>query len=262
MSTIRKNHYVLSRNILLVTTLLILSSTANAGVIEYNGYADLEFSLVSVTNQGSGDGPGAGAIRNAISSTGNIIDANTVSTGSGTATEVTGLISTDPWAIGGSFYQSSESFGKAGEAKGTSDAFADTGFSIFIENKFNSARTFVFSVFSFVSADVLFNGALHAFDDGGAYAEIVMYDNGGEFFRSSAEAFLGGSEYEEEYIESTVSFTLEADQSKTISGTVYSEGYAVAVAEPSILYVLCMGLLGLAGLHRRRPTSNYIKNEF
>lgn len=247
----------------LIATLFVLSTTANAALIDYNGYADIEFNLVSVSHaSGSGSGPGPGLIKNAITSSGSIDEAIAVSSGSGIASVDTGLISSDDWAIDSPFFQYSESMGEVGfpgGSNGTSDAFAETAFSIFIENTSAAALIFEFSYSALVSAELIIDGVLGALDIGGAYAEVLMSDNSGELLFASAEAFEYGDLLDSNFIEGTVLFTLLEGQNNTISGTVYSEGYATTVSEPSMVSLLCMGLLGLAGLKRRRLLSSNVK---
>lgn len=249
----------------LIATLFVLSTTANAALIGYNGYADIEFNLVNVSRtsgNGSGSGPGPGLIKNAISSSGNIIEVNEVSSGSGIASVDTGLISSSDWTINTGFYQYSESMGSAGSlggSSGTSDAFSASAFSIFIENTSTAALIFEFSYSAFVSAELIIDGVFGALDIGGAYAELFMTDNSGELLFTSAEVYENGDFLDSNLIEGTVLFTLLEGQSNTISGTVYSEGYATRVAEPSMVSLLCMGLLGLAGLKRRRLLSCNVK---
>ncbi|WJG10683.1 hypothetical protein [Aliiglaciecola sp. LCG003] len=256
MTTIQTYFYSRLRNVLITTTLLFITSAANAAVL-YNGYADIEFNLDSVRHaQGNGNGPGPGPIRNAISSTGSVFEASAISSGAATATYLTELISPNDWAIDEPFFQYSESYGDAGltgDGTGTSDAFADTEFSIFVENNLNSALIFTFSFFSYVSADVIIDGDLGPFDDGGAYAEIFMADDfTDELLFSSAEVFVGGSMFDSDYIEGNIIFTLAPGESNTIYGNVYSEGYAATVAEPSLLYLFCLGLVGLVRLKRQK----------
>ena len=251
--------YPLLRKMSLLTTLFVLSSVASAALIEYEGYAEIEFILVSVNHtQGNGEGPGSGLINNAILSAGSISETNVVTSGSGTAAVENNLISSIDWTIDSNL-QYSSSTGKAGLTTGSSDAFSDTDFSIAVTNKSGAALAFEFSYAAYVSAELIFGGPLGVSDDGGAYGEIFMADSYNEkLLFASAEAYVGGPESDSEFVDDTLIFTLQDGESNTIFGTVYSEGYAeaVAVPEPSTLYLLSMGLLGLAGVNRRQLFSN------
>ena len=266
MKTVKVYLHMLLSRAPLIATLFIVSSTANAALIDYNGYADIEFNLVSVSHtpgNGSVSGPGLGQIRNAITSSGNLVEAKELSSGSGIASVDTGLISSEDWEINSPFFQYTESMGVSGltgGSTGTSDAFAETAFFIFIKNNSDAALIFEFSYSALVSAELIIDGALGALDVGGAYAEVLMSDNSGELLFTSAEAFESGDLLDSNLIEGTVLFTLPGRQNNTISGTVYSEGYATTVTEPSMVSLLCMGLLGLAGLKRRSLLSGNIKN--
>lgn len=242
---------------------LSVSVTANAAMISYSGFADLNIELVSVTpNNGTGPGPGPGPSPGPgphnfeVSSLASAFDLANAS-GSGSSDTFTSLLPSADWEVSNEFFQTSESFGEAGNAAGEASSYADTDFNILVtNNRSNSALTFEFLLSAFVSADVFVDGVAGALDDGGAFADIRLVDSLlGDLFYTSAEAFIGGLLVDSSFDEQTIEFTLEAGESRTLSGFISSDGYAdviAEVAEPSTIWLALISGMSLLTVSSKR----------
>lgn len=281
MEIIQRSIGLLFKALIIAGFALIASFQASAGVI-YNSYAEFELTSINVTSaggdgsgsgngtggQGSGGGSGSGNAPNYEISilTSSTFDTYMATTGDGDASFFTYIEPTlaSVWTIGDAFFQYSESLGEAGFsaiATGTADSRAATDFALSFVNTSNGSRAITFELLftSFVSTYMELSGLFDANDDGGSYAEVslVDVDAANEFlFFSSAELFAGGDLFNDIFLENSLSFTLGAGESKTIYGTTYSEGYATAVAEPSILWVMSAGMMALFGFRVTRREKN------
>ncbi|AEP30085.1 hypothetical protein [Brumicola nitratireducens] len=251
---------------------LITSFGASAGII-YESVAEFELTSINVTSagggagggSGSGGGPGNASSYEITLLTTSTFDTFIASTGDGDASFYTELQPFNlNWAIGDEFYQYSESIGEAGfsvSANGTADSRAATDFSMSFANTSNGSRLMTFELLfsSFVSTYLEFTGLFDSREDGGSYAEIYLVDSAfpNDFlFFSSVELFAGGALFDDIFLEDSLSFTLGAGESKTIYGSTYTEGYATAVPEPSVLWTMSAGVLGLFGLRIARHVKN------
>lgn len=275
MEPIKKSIGITLKALVIAACGLSTSFQASAALM-YEGYADLELELISVSSttdqgdncNGSGacDGSGNGW---SVSSNSGISDSEAVLSGSGSAEFGAFLFPTKDWAIGDLYSQTSESFGEAGgltgNSVGTASSFADTFFSVTLENRSGSgngsggqSRDFEFDFYTYVSA--FLDGFGFPGVDGGAYAEIVLFDSV-EILFSSAEAFVGGptTDFPPD-ISDSLTFTVDADSSYTFSGIVYTDGYAIAVPEPSVLGLMGLGLIGLFRRQFANRPQNVIEN--
>lgn len=272
MKAIQTSIGLLLKALIISGCTLIASFSASAGII-YESVAEFELTSINVTSTGgggSGGGPGNGngnapnyEITLLTSST---FDTYFATTGDGEASFYTELqpFPNLNWAVGDEFYQYSESLGEAGFsvlANGTADSYAATDFSMSFANTSNGNRSITFELLfsSFVSTYLEFTGLFDPNDDGGSYAEIYLVDLAipNEFlFFSSVELFAGGELFDDIFLEDSLSFTLGAGESKTIYGSSYTEGYATAVPEPSVLWTMSAGMLGLFGFRIARHVKN------
>lgn len=278
METIQTRIWLILKAHVAAVFLLMASFQASAGVI-YNSYAGFEIDAISITSaggggagSGSGGGSGSGNAPNyEISLISNsTFDTLIATTGDGFAeyyTNIEPILSSD-WTVGNTFYQDSESLGDAGFssiASGTADSRAATDFSLLFVNNSNGNRAITFELLftSFVSTYLELTGLFDPRDDGGAYAEVHLFDlafpNNSLFF-SSVELFIGGNLLNERYLESSFKFTLGAGESKTIYGSTYSEGYATAVPEPSVFWLLSAALMGLLAYRFARNKTHALGN--
>jgi hypothetical protein len=258
----------------LAASLLSFTVGASAGLV-YEGYADFELDLVDVSEtsdqgdncNGSGvcDGSNNGW---SVSATSSLFDSDAVFSGSGFAEFAAALYPANDWAIGDSYFQTSESLGGsgglAGNVNGTASSFADTMFSVTLENRSGSgsgsggqSRNFDFNFFSYVSAYIDGFGFLGG--DGGAYAEIVLFDSLGDILFSSAESFVGGPTDVAQNIDDFLTFTVGANSSYTFSGMVYTDGYSAAEVPTAPMFgLMSVGLFGI--LARKRRSSSTLRN--
>lgn len=288
METIQTSIGQLLKALTVASFALIASFQTSAAVI-YNSFAEFELVSINVTSaggDGSGSGGGSGTGTGGGSGTGNAngnapnyeislltrnsFDSFVATTGDGDANFLTNFeppVISD-WTVGDEFYQSSESFGEAGAsvlATGTADSYTTTDFSLLFVNNSSGNRSITFELLftSFVSTYLEFTGLFDPKDDGGSYAEIYLVDEDvpNEYlFISSAELFAGEPLFNDVFLEESVSFTLAAGKSKTIYGSTYSEGYATAVPEPSLLWAMSAGFIGLFGFRVARRTDNGLTN--
>jgi hypothetical protein len=261
MKRLMKNPRSLMFSLAIVLTINAVSFGAHAGLL-YNSYADLEFNLVNVARVGGqgnnngegpgpGDGEGPGENSYSVVLNGSIFGSDAFTTGSGFASFFTSIITS-------SDYQTSESDGSS-SGTGSASSYADTGFSITFQNNHKNPLSFDLSFLSYVSAEIYNDALLAPSDDAGAYAEISLFDDVTEILFSSAEAFVGGEMFSSEEIEQSLSFQLEAGESYEIYGTVYSDGYAVTVPEPSMLWLMALSLMAILVKNHKR-SNNRIKN--
>ena len=147
-------------------------------------------------------------------------------------------------------------------------SIADRIHFISFTNNLNTPLSFEFLFSSFVSADIDVNGSLGTNDDSSSYAEISLFDKDmDELFFSSAEAFIGGDLISSETNDNqSLRVNLQGKESNEIYGIVYSDGYAesvresVSVPEPSIIWLMTLGLFGLLTQKTRQRSNNHIKN--
>ncbi len=283
MTTIRIHSRSLLISAALAASTSLLSLGAHAGIV-YNGYADIEYCLNSVTSVtgsnngnnpgacqsngcGSGNGSGSGSQGWSVSSSSDIYDLNASSSGSGVASTDSMIGAATNWSLGDSFIQTSESYGGA-SGNGSADSFIESEFFISFTNNLNTPLSFEFLFSSFVSADIDVNGSLGTNDDSSSYAEISLFDKDmDELFFSSAEAFIGGDLISSETNDNqSLRVNLQGKESNEIYGIVYSDGYAesvresVSVPEPSIIWLMTLGLFGLLTQKTRQRSNNHIKN--
>jgi hypothetical protein len=240
---------------------------ASAGLVTYSGLADIVICLNRVNDGSGGTGspgacevPGQGGPTDPgsiVSSDGEILDLDTSSSGGGSADVVTfinenlesGLVQEDAWELGTEVLQSSESFGDV-TGPGEASSFADTAFSILLQNE--SADTlFIELVFSsFVDTSVTIGGPGQ---DAGAYAETALSFTDSlqdAFFRSSAESFVGGNLADSEAVIDFVNLELAAGEDTVLYGFVYSDGYAIAVPLAPTHWLLVAGMFMLLAFRR------------
>ena len=252
MTTFIKKTRSLFISLAIALSAYVFSIGAHAGLI-YNGYADIEFSLVNVARaggpgegngEGSGPGVGLGPGENSYSVTlsGSLFDSDSFSSGSGFADFFTSILPSGDWSVDTSVYQFSESDGGS-SGNSSASSYADTDFSILFQSNHQNSLLFDLSFLSYISAFISNDTPLVSGDDAGAYGEIQLFDDDNEIFFSSAEAFVGGSMFSSKEIEQSIRFELEGYESYEISGIVYSDGYAVTVPEPSTLWLMALGLI-------------------
>jgi hypothetical protein len=262
MTTLNKNPHSLFFSVAIVVTTYLFSLGAHAGLF-YNGYAEIEMSLdnVAVVGSGSGDGDGnnngnglgPGENNYSVTLSGGIFDSGAFSNGSGFATFDTSTFPSDD-------FQFSESYGDS-SGKGSANSFALTDFSILFQNNHQNTLRFYLSLFSFVSADIYNDAPLLFGEDAGAYASIALFDNDdSEMFFSSAEAFVGGQMVSSEEIIESLSFELASGASYLITGMVDSDGYAVTVPEPSMLWLMALGLMTMIVRNNHQRANTRVKN--
>jgi hypothetical protein len=286
MTTLNKNPRSLffSVAIAIAVTTYFFSLGAHAGLF-YNGYADLGISLDNVAVVGSGSGSGNGNNNGGGSGGGNnngnglgpgedsylvtlsgsLFDSDAFSNGSGYADVFTNVFPSDDLSVntlgilGISDFQYSESYGDS-NGQGSADSYALTNFSILFKNEHENPLRFDLSLFSFVSADIFSDASLLFGEDAGAYASITLLDqDGSEIFFTSAEAFVGGSMVSSEEIEESLSFELASGASYLITGMVDSDGYAVTVPEPSMFWLMALGLITMIVRNNHSKQKQYSK---
>jgi hypothetical protein len=262
MTTLNKNPRSLFFSLAIVVTTYLFSLGAHAGLF-YNGYAEIEMNLDNVAVVGSGSGGGNGNNNGnglgpgdnnySVTLSGSLLDSGAFSNGSGFATFETSIFPSDN-------FQFSESYGDS-SGTGTASSYADTDFSILFQNNHQNPLRFDLSLFSFVSADINNDAPLLFGDDAGAYAEISLFNNDfTEILFSSAEVFLGGSRLSSEEVEQSLSFELAVGESYELFGTVYSDGYAVTVPEPSMLWLMALGLMTMIVRNNHQRSNTRVKN--
>lgn len=270
MTTLNKNPRSLFFSLAIVVTTYLFSLGAHAGLF-YNGYADIEFSLENVAraggqgNQngdGSGPGVGAGPDKDSYSVTlsGSIFNSGASSSGSSYADFFTSIFPSNDLSVDTSSFQFSESAGGT-SGQGSADSFAWTDFSILFQNNHQNPLLFDLSFLSFVSADIYNDAPLLFGEDAGAYASITLLDNDdSEIFFSSAEAFVGSRMVSSEETRKSLSFDLASGASYEITGMVDSDGYAVTVPEPSMLWLMALGLMTMIVRNNHQRANTRVKN--
>ena len=280
MTILRKYPHSLIISLVFMVATSIFSLGAHAGLF-YDGYADIEFSLVNVahvggqgngpgTGQGNGQGPGSGTGQGpnpdqySVTLSGSLFNSNTSTSGAGTANVDTNLFTFGNLTANDSNppdYQYSGSYGSS-SSKGEASSFAETDFSIVFQNNHQNPLTFELLLSSFISADIFNDTPLFSGDDGGAYGEISLFDSVDDIFFSSAEAFIGGSMSSSESLDESLIFEVAGNTRYEIFGQVYSDGYAVTdVPEPSMVWLMALSLMFILVKNHQR-SNNLIKNIF
>lgn len=285
MNTIRTYVRPLLLSMTLAVGTLNIAPEAKAGII-FSGLADIEFTQLNVSSSGSGSGGSGGSGGNGgngnngggpgpnnynVSSVASIFDTLNTQTGNGYAELFIDLLPNGDWDITNlsgvdPLFQGSESYGEVGlsdNGSGSADAQVEHNFAITFINNRSSALTFELLFSTFVSADLSLIGLLEPGDDAAAFADIRLSDLlNGQLLYSFAEAFIGGPLIDSESIDTSLSFVLQPNETNTIFGTLYSEGFAEIsrVPAPSALWLMAGGLVALYFRKTAQRPSNQIRN--
>lgn len=251
MQALKTQFRTLTAAIVIGTLGVGFTATASA-TVTYDGTAWLELTLTSVQDASATDisdtewsvqAEGAGFV-------------DTFSDGTASAG---GTISTAPvfpnpplsLGVGGSVFQSSESFGSASD--GFAQTFALTDLTVLIENNYIEDLTFAFDYEYLAEAavEVLSPTALDAF----ARATVTAFDDFLDFdldVEANVDLLLGPPLSESFTNSGSILLTAPASGSNTITAYIETEGFAEAVPEPVTIVLVAAGLVGVGTTRRRR----------
>lgn len=254
------------RSLFITLVFIVITCTSTFGAhagLMYNGYADIEFNLDNVavvggSGNGNGNGNGPNANSYLVTPSGSLFDFDVFTSGAGFAAIETNFFPSVDLLAGTSVFQTSESYGDS-NGTGEASSYADTIFSLVFQNNHQNQLRFDLLFTAFLSAEITNIGPLILGNDAGAFSQLSFSAGGRTIYDSYVEAFVGGSILNTDLTTQSLSFTVDPGASYTISGIASSDGYAVTVPEPSMFWLMALGLISMLVKNHKRSNTR-IKN--